>query len=243
MDTAEPNGGKASHENELPLAGGRVTQGVVRIGDTVHRPPTQTSPFVHAVLTHLQKSGFSGAPRPLGSDKTGRDILSYLEGKVPQNLGWYDDDVLGEAALLIRRYHDATSSLLAAQHAQALELEVVCHNDLSPCNFVFQEGKPVALIDFDAAAPGPRLHDLGYAAWMWLDLGNNDIEADRQKNRLEGFSAAYDPGIKLTSVIAAIMRRQNILLAQAKRIGSSEMSDWAASCLQWTSQNLMVRGG
>jgi Phosphotransferase enzyme family len=231
----EPNDTTASHETERPLSGSRVTQGVVRIADTVRRPPTLNSPFVHAVLKHLQTSGFTGAPCSLGSEEAGRDIFSYIEGgEVPKDLGWYDDDVLIEAASLIRGYHDATSNLLAAPSAQTAKLEVVCHNDLSPCNFVFQKGRPTAIIDFDAAAPGPRLHDLGYAAWMWLDLGNDDIDLDRQRHRLKVFSSAYDPHIKLAHVIDAIMRRQIILRHRAEAPNAIWQADhrrqFSASC-------------
>ncbi|MFD1729234.1 phosphotransferase [Rhizobium viscosum] len=69
---------------------------------------------------------------------------------------------------------------------------MVCHNDLSPCNFVFSAGRPLAIIDFDSASPVPRMHDLGYAAWMWLDLGDDDIEPDLQRRRLTLFCKAYD---------------------------------------------------
>ena len=86
-------------------------------------------------------------------------MFSYLAGDVPVELdASFSDATLTMAAQLIRRFHDATADteLTSGQ-------EVVCHNDLSPCNFVFRSGKPVAMIDFDNAAPGTRLHDLGYA--------------------------------------------------------------------------------
>lgn len=38
---------------EIPLAGGDVTDGVVRIGGTVRRPVGPHSPLVHALLRHL----------------------------------------------------------------------------------------------------------------------------------------------------------------------------------------------
>lgn len=41
-----------AEEVEVPLRGGRVTTGVVRVGDTVRRPATDASPFV-ADLLHL----------------------------------------------------------------------------------------------------------------------------------------------------------------------------------------------
>jgi aminoglycoside phosphotransferase (APT) family kinase protein len=54
--------------------------------------------------------------------------------------------------VLIRRFHDATVGTPLAEGPA-----VVCHGDLSLCNTVFRGGVPVALIDFDNAAPGARL--------------------------------------------------------------------------------------
>ena len=39
-------------------------------------------------------------------------------------------------------------------------VETVCHNELFPWNTVFRSGVPVAFIDWDTAAPGPRVWDL-----------------------------------------------------------------------------------
>nr|WP_281386503.1 phosphotransferase [Jiangella mangrovi] len=44
---------------------------------------------------------------------------------------------------------------------------VVCHHDPGPNNTVFRAELPVALIDFDLAAPGEPLEDVGYLAWTW----------------------------------------------------------------------------
>ncbi|MFG1755530.1 hypothetical protein [Streptosporangium sandarakinum] len=49
---------------EIPLVGGDVTEGVVRVGDTVRRPVGPNAPLVHALLRHLEE----GAPRFLGID-------------------------------------------------------------------------------------------------------------------------------------------------------------------------------
>ena len=67
---------------EIPLAGGDVTEGVVRVGDTVRRPVGPHSPLVHALLAHLESIGFEGAPRFLGIDEAGREVLSYVDGEV-----------------------------------------------------------------------------------------------------------------------------------------------------------------
>jgi Ser/Thr protein kinase RdoA (MazF antagonist) len=145
------------------LTGGRLTPGVVRVGATVRRPVGPHSPFVHALLAHLERAGFTAAPRFLGIDDRGREILSYLHGQVPDNLdpGWTDGQLAG-AARLLRRFHDATADSPLAGAA-----EVVCHGDISPVNTVFAEGQPVALIDFDMARPGPRIWDVAYGLFLW----------------------------------------------------------------------------
>ena len=66
---------------EIPLQGGRLTPGIVRIGDTVRRLPKGNAAFVHDLLLFLEDRGSPFAPRFLGRDEQDREILSYLEGK------------------------------------------------------------------------------------------------------------------------------------------------------------------
>src|SRR5512139_786480 len=96
-------------DQEIALAGGRTTEGDVRVGDTVRRPTKARAPFVHALLRHLEARGFSGAPRFLGTDSEGRDTLSFLPGDVPAELGHFSDAQLMAAARLLRQLHDATA--------------------------------------------------------------------------------------------------------------------------------------
>lgn len=69
-------------EPEIALPGGDVTEGVVRVGRTVRRPVGAHSPLVHALLRHLEAAGFHGAPRFLGIDAAGREVLTFVEGEV-----------------------------------------------------------------------------------------------------------------------------------------------------------------
>jgi hypothetical protein len=138
--------------SEIQLGGGRITEGVVRVGDTVRRPCKPNSTFVRALLERLRKQGFGAAPLYLGADDRGREIFSFQSGEVPTELdATISDETLAEAARLIRRYHAAT-----ARSGLAWPEDVVCHNDLSPCNFVLRDGRTVGIIDFDSAAPGKR---------------------------------------------------------------------------------------
>ncbi len=57
---------------------------VHRRGDMVVRDSGPWTPAVHALLRHLEDSGFKGAPRLVGSgfDSEGRETLTYIEGEV-----------------------------------------------------------------------------------------------------------------------------------------------------------------
>src|SRR5436190_14573950 len=47
---------------ETPLTGGRITAGVVRVGDTVRRPPKPNASLVRALLGRLEQLGLELAP-------------------------------------------------------------------------------------------------------------------------------------------------------------------------------------
>jgi Ser/Thr protein kinase RdoA (MazF antagonist) len=214
-------------EPEISESGGRTTPRVVRIGDTVRRPITGQSAFVHALLNHLERRGFTGAPRFQGIDGDGREILSFIAGSVPSELGAFSDDQLTAAARLLRRLHDATlDSPLRNGH------EVVCHGDASPCNCVFVEGIPTAFIDFDAAHPGSRIGDLGYAAWLWMDIGNDELSLDRQGTRIADFFRIY--GMDSARAIDAITLAQTAL---SERTDSSGVREWSSHCRAWVERN------
>jgi thiamine kinase-like enzyme len=127
----------------------------------------------------LERVGFSGAPRYLGVDDKGRQVVSWVDGDVP--VPPYPDWAMTDPALaslgrLVRDYHDAVASFSPVARDWSTEWAdpaggaVVCHNDLFPENVVFRDGVVVALIDFDMAGPGRPLWDLAIAAEEWVPL-------------------------------------------------------------------------
>ena len=72
---------------EQVLFGGNSITGVVRVGDTVRRHAGPWSTSVDSLLHHLENVGFDGAPRALGYDDRGRQVLSYVPGYVDPNPG------------------------------------------------------------------------------------------------------------------------------------------------------------
>ena len=172
---------------EVPLAGGYVS-GAVRVGDTVRRAASPRSAYVRELLDRFAAAEWPGAPRFLGYDEAGREIVEFIDGDVPATANdpsFHCDASLVRVAELVREFHDLTvgSPLLAGADAgqradgaaSADGAEVVCHNDLSPKNTVYHRVgdhyEPVAFIDWDIAAPGRRLHDVAHMCWQYVGLG------------------------------------------------------------------------
>jgi hypothetical protein len=155
-------------------------------------------------------------------------MLSYLPGDVPPDLGNFSTDQIKSGARLLRAFHDASLGFEGLGPN-----EVVCHGDASPCNCVFRDGLPYAFIDFDAAHTGDRREDIGYAAWLWLDIGNDDLDPFQQGRRLSEFVAAYDADF--LDAVPAVIDAQTEL---SRRHGApTSTQEWATQCLRWTNDN------
>lgn len=205
---------------EVPLQGGTTNRGLVfRVGDTVRRPRSDTSGSTEAVLRHLEEVGFAGAPRFLGVDAQGRQVLTYIPGEAvtPPYPAWALTDVaLTSVAVLLRSYHEAVAGLEPADHAWPQRVPdpfqdgLISHNDPNLDNVVFREGRAVALIDFDLAGPGSRLWDLAAAARLWVPLRTeDDIDdarrgrtADRLSRLVTAYGGPVDPSHLLDAVTA-----------------------------------------
>jgi hypothetical protein len=151
---------------------------VERIGETIHRAGGEWTPTVQALLAHLERVGFTGAPRPMGLDSEGREVLEFLDGVGPT----HKDDELARVGRLIAALHRASSSFVEPPNPRWQFMvgaprsgEVVCHNDLSPDNTVFGPAEvPRGFIDWDLAAPAPPLWDLAWAAYRFVPLYDDE---------------------------------------------------------------------
>jgi aminoglycoside phosphotransferase len=211
----------------VALTGGYGTPGVVRNGDTVRRGYGENAPFVHALLRHLEDVGFDGAPRFLGIDDQGREILSFVEGEVVGELS----EPLSEARLfsagtLIRGFHDASAGSSLAGTA-----EVVCHGELGPHNTVFVGDEAVALIDWDTAGPGRRVGDLDHAAWFYAELTRRRDSPRAHARRVGALCEGYgwaDPSQVINELEARLRRCYASAEAAGREAGERIFGDLVA---------------
>ncbi|TCC52650.1 trifolitoxin immunity protein [Kribbella capetownensis] len=174
--------------DEVELQGGFVNV-VVRRGDVVLREAGERAGFVREVLAGLEAWG--GAPRFLGVEEDGRERLSFIDGYVAWERPWKpavtSPETLRSVGRLVREFHDLTAGT-----ALAGDQEVVCHNDLSPKNTVYTNDatRAIAFIDWDLAAPGPRINDIAFICWQYADLGNLDRVIPQWQSLLAGYGPA-----------------------------------------------------
>ena len=187
--------------DELALGGN--LSGAVRVGPTVRRRSGYWTPAVHALLEYLAQHGFE-APRPIGIDERGREVLSYIEGQaVP---GWpdpfpdwiYSEECLHAAAAGLRRFHDLVAGFTPPMGARwrmpaPVPHEIICHNDWAPYNAVFREQRPAVMVDWDMAGPGTRVWDAAWTAYMWIPLHPHvaGFSIRRSADRVRMFCADY----------------------------------------------------
>ncbi|MCM3616076.1 aminoglycoside phosphotransferase family protein [Sutcliffiella horikoshii] len=201
----------SKHGNEEILTGGNVSD-VYRSGDTVLRRLKPDSPKIHKLLKHLDDKGFNYAPKFLGIDEVGREKLSFIEGEAgnyPIKRYMWSDDVLIDIAKMLRKYHEAVSDFAISDEWKPIDntpksFEVLCHNDFAIYNIIFNNNKPVGIIDFDVAGPGPRLWDIAYTLYTCIPLSrvyysetgdavhyNTLLHADLLKRRVKLFFESY----------------------------------------------------
>ncbi len=173
---------------EEPLAGGITNAGrVARDGQHLLRPSSPYTGSVHRFLRSLADAGFDGAPKPVGVDDDGRERLQFIDGEVPTSpypLWSQSDTTLASIAELVRRYHRAAAAFdpralpWSGDLADPAGGPILCHNDLELSNIVFRDGIAVAFIDFEFAAPGRPIYDLGQMARLCVPI-EHELDRDR----------------------------------------------------------------
>lgn len=212
---------------------GGFDRGADLVDGTVRRSSGPWTTSVHHLLAHLTDSGFSGAPRPLGRDGRGREVLTLLEGQtVGDTWPWprwvHSQEALDQVADWLRRYHAAVANFVPAPDAVWREGRawrpglIVAHGDSAPYNAVWNAAGLVGFVDWDMAGPSTREADVAWVAFSWVPLHARRVVAAegftafaQRRRRLEGFLARYgwegSTGDVLDLVAARIQHQLRIL--------------------------------
>jgi aminoglycoside phosphotransferase (APT) family kinase protein len=180
---------------------------------------------VHDLLRHLELRGFSGAPRVLGIDDRGREVLSYLPGETvghaePWPAWTHSDQALDDVGRWLREYHSAVADYVPPADAVWREGGrwepglIVGHGDPAPYNAVWNSSGLVGLIDWDNAGPVRAEDDLAWVAFSWTPLhapevvGREGFTAlSQRRERLERLLAAYGWAGSTDEVLARVDAR------------------------------------
>jgi phosphotransferase family enzyme len=152
--------------------------GALRIGDTVRRPTGPWTPAVHALLRHLANR-VPHIPTVLGLDEQGREILSYLPGRVIDPLtDVLSPDQIVQVVRWTRALHAAVTDFTHPgpwRYFPIAGATLVGHNDIAPYNMCFDHGQLAGVFDWDMSGPTTPLHELAFIAWncvpLWRDAG------------------------------------------------------------------------
>jgi len=226
------------------LPGGNLG-GAVRIGNTVRKDARPWTQSVAALLRHLEAWGFERAPRFLGIDPEGREMLSFIEGEtVGDERPWpawvYDDDTLDQVADWLREFHDAVQDF-RPPHGAVWRLgqpwaagSIVGHNDAAPYNAVWRDGQLVAFVDWEFAAPVTPEWDLAHMAFSWVPLharavveaeGFTDFAA--RPARLRRILARYGWEGDLSAFVGLVQARAQSMADDLRSLASAGDADAA----------------
>jgi hypothetical protein len=227
---------------EIPLRGGKVSS-PVQIGQTVHRMGGAWTPTVHALLRYLVEHGFSYAPRPLGVDEQGREILAYLPG-ASVHRPWMPvlktEAGLVQVAQMVRRYHDVVAGFEPPVDAVWRigkrvkgPGQIIRHGDLGPWNTLWQGETLTALLDWDLAEPADRITDVAQMAWYFVPLRGERgwreagfAEPPDYVRRVQVLCDAYG-AFSVPEVLQEVDRLQRSDMEITQRLGGGGVHPWS----------------
>lgn len=197
-------------DDEQPLDGGNTSGEVVRVGSTVRKPYTGSTPHVVRFMSAVREAGVD-VPGVFGRDSRGRQIFEYIPGRLALHSKPLTRPELRRVGAMIRAIHDASEGFSPSPEAfwntaiQAPGDDLICHNDLAPWNLII--GERWVFIDWDASAPSTRLWDLAYAAQAFT-LSDVEVAPEEAAGNLAAFVSGYGADQHLRAELPSAMHRR-----------------------------------
>jgi len=190
------------------------------------------SDSIDTLLTHLHDVGFDAAPRALGRDEQGRQVVEYVAGELGAEAGRYSATELFSIGRMVADLHTALASFVPPSGAVWNRIippdrdEMICHNDVAPWNLV-KSDRGWVLIDWDAAAPGSRLWDLAYSAQSMAGL-RADRPVSESAARLRMFVDGYGLDEASRAALPPMLGRRARAMYELLREGARrQQQPWA----------------
>jgi Ser/Thr protein kinase RdoA (MazF antagonist) len=154
--------------------------------------------MVHALLVHLDSRGFTAAPRFLGVDEAGREILTFHPGALlSDHPAASSDELLAVVATIVREFHDASANFVLPRARPRWEGcidpaggHAVLHGDLAPWNVVVDDER-MTVIDWDDVWVGRVEWELAYVLHTFVPLWPDGLSDSDTARRIQVFADAY----------------------------------------------------
>ena len=187
--------------------------GAVLIGDTVRRPTGPWTPAVHALLAHLEPR-LPHIPKVRGLDEQGREVLTYLPGRVVDiNRERLNERQIAAVVGWTRAFHAAVGDFSHPGPWRYFPLPsptIIGHNDIAPYNVCFAGDEVAGVFDWDLAGPTTPLFELAFIAWNCVPLWTS-IGPSAAASRLTVIAATYG-GVDPRDILYAVPPRIQAML-------------------------------
>jgi len=211
-DTAEVSDASGDETEQPTWLAGNVGGGW-RIGGTVHRTTGPWTAAVHALLDFLA-SRLEHTPRVLGFDEQGREVLTFLPGRVVDiNTGLLTPGQIDSLVSWTRSFHEVVAGFGHPgpwRYPRVPQASLIGHNDIAPYNVCFDGDDVAGVFDWDLAGPTTPLMELAFIAWncvpLWRDIGD-----EASAERIRRICSAYG-GVQPTQIADAVPRRIQMML-------------------------------
>lgn len=211
-DTADVDDAEGGGTGEPVWLAGNVG-GAWRIGGTVHRAAGPWTPAVHALLGYLAPRA-EHVPRVLGFDGQGREVLTFLPGRVVDiDTGLLTPGQLDSLASWACSFHEAVAGFGHPgpwRYPHVPEASLIGHNDIAPYNVCFDGDEVAGVFDWDLAGPTTPLMELAFIAWncvpLWRDMGD-EVSAERIRRICSAYGSLHP-----AQLAAAVPRRIQMML-------------------------------